>query len=708
MGYRRRWGAVLASVTLAVGVAAVALVGHGERRAAAAGSGTAVPDTGYPVPAGALFAAPGGGSTGACTQTEPCALAAAVRRAPVGGTVVLRGGIHRTGAVRLTKRLTLQAYPHEQVWLDGSLPVSGFVRDGSTWRKDGWTHLFPPVPSPRGCSKPNCDLDPDYPLANRFDAVYLGGAALIQVGSRTQVRPGTFAVDAATSRLYLGDDPSGRSVEATASSTGVTIAGAAAGTTVRGLGFTRYGDRSLSVVAPHVVIENDVFSWNGDVGVQIYAADTVVRGSLFERNGHTGLGGWMADRTLIEGNTFRWNNQEHAATTWSAAGAKFGRSAQVTWRDNLFEHNMAMALWMDVSSTDTVVVGNVMRDNDGIGVMFELSHGGLFASNLLYGEKAPIMVADSSAVRIYNNTLVGKSGPLLFVKDGPRHNTDAGELARGITWATTDVVLGNNLIVSDGQAPLSADNCRTGRLRMVSGADYDGFQQRSTASNRFAHWSDNGAPCRTDPPTLPAFRSATGHEKHGVQFPAAASLFVDADRGDYRLRADSPARGRGQELPADIAAATGGLRRAGPVDLGVLHIGAPTAGGYAPSPSASRLDTTAPSSGPPSAVRAPAHAPSRAPATTAPMSVPVARYQPTTAPAAQTDAILPAPAAQTDAILAASADSSGNLAFTGAPVALLSAAGAALLGTGAAAGLASRRRRRGTGVGGPREPGSVR
>jgi hypothetical protein len=90
------------AIALACMLAAAAGLGgcgsrDGHRPASAPGDGGSagaapVGSTAYPVPAGALFVAPAGDDHAAGSQHEPLrTLGAAVAKAPVAGTIVLRG-----------------------------------------------------------------------------------------------------------------------------------------------------------------------------------------------------------------------------------------------------------------------------------------------------------------------------------------------------------------------------------------------------------------------------------------------------------------------------------------------------------------------------------------------------------------------------------------------------------------------------------------
>lgn len=63
----------------------------------------------------------------------------------------MRAGVYREELGTITKPVTIQPYPNEEVWLDGSDPLTGLVQDGKAWRKDGWTagNAITPMPAMR-------------------------------------------------------------------------------------------------------------------------------------------------------------------------------------------------------------------------------------------------------------------------------------------------------------------------------------------------------------------------------------------------------------------------------------------------------------------------------------------------------------------------------------------------------------------------------
>lgn len=431
-----------------------------------------IKDTNYAIPSGAYFVSPNGKDTNSGKNpASPWPIAKALKSAPSGATIVFRSGTYRKTKASIKKKLTLQPYPHEKVLFKGSLVVTGWVSEGGIWRKDRWEYSFPDNVSSK-------NIDPKYPLAAYRDMVYIDDVSLKQVASITEVVPGTFYVDSANKRLYIGDNPDGKTVEATAEKEAFAIqkvnsSDDPAGTVLRGLGFAHYADQAISIDATRVTLEQNTFVWNGLTGVKLrvlnggkkgrkgISSDVIVRGNTFSYNGQTGLWGGEAHRVLVEGNTINYNNVEHYAKKWGAAGVKFFKTDGLIWRNNIVENNFAAGMWIDESSLNSTVVNNTVRYNEGIGIHFELSHKATIACNVVGQNDVGIMIADSSNAQVYNNKLSNNKRQTV-VKDSKRENTNTGEIAQGITWTSRNNVIKNNVISNNNSsAGLKTANCET-------------------------------------------------------------------------------------------------------------------------------------------------------------------------------------------------------------------------------------------------------
>ena len=539
-----------------------------------------IKDTNYPIPSGAYFVSPSGKDTNSGKAiASPWSVAKALNSAPSGATIVFLEGTYRNiSNLGIGKRLTLQPYPHAEVWIKGSDQVEGWVADGSTWRKDGWTYSFPQ-------NLGSEYIDPKYPMAGYRDMVYINDASLKQVASKAEVKPGTFYVDSDNDKLYIGDNPAGKNVEATARKQGFSMwkSGGSdpSNAVIRGLGFAHFADQAIDVAAPRVTLENNTFVWNGlqgvllhgGTGTQSITSDAIIRGNSFSYNALKGLGGDRAQRVLLENNTISYNNVERFSKIWDAAGVKFIQTDGAIWRNNLVENNFATGMWLDVSSTNATVVNNISRYNEAIGIFYEISHKAIIASNVVYNNGTGIMLSDVTNVRVYNNTL-SMNNKNIQVKDSPRVNDNQDEVAAGITWITRNNVVKNNIFSNTSSGPLfEASGCDTSdkSTLMISALDDNAYYRKSsTTPQSLIRWSF-GRTCSVGYNSVADFRSATNLESDAVALDNVPinPFFIDEANEDYRLKSNSPAIGRGEPLPADIATAIG-VESGTPVNLGAL------------------------------------------------------------------------------------------------------------------------------------------
>lgn len=530
------------------------MVGVAQALAMAVSSAMANPtitlkDTAYSIPAsGVYFVSPAGNDANAGTAvTTPLrTLQKAVQVAPVGSTIVLRAGTYRESIPSLTKQITFQPYPHEQVWLKGSVIVTGFVQNGSIWRKDSWTYKFIPTAD-------TAAIDPAYPMAQYPDQVFIDGPPLTQVASKAQVGAGTFYVDYALNQLFIGDNPAGRTVEASAYVFAINMQTGSDYSVVRGLGIQQYAphfesDQAGMILgnANHLTFENNTFAYSASRGLAIFGTDAVIRGNTFIYNSENGLGGYAADRTIVDNNYIAYNNTEHFNVSYDAGGAKFAGTDSMVWTNNLFEFNIGAGVWCDWASHYTQFLNNIFRYNANDAIKYEKSGYAIMAGNLIYGNSgAGIKLNGANNNKIYNNTFSRNTSHLSIVDDA-RRTGDA--TAPGIT--EYNVI--NNNILSNGDGTSASllyekdyANQNTGDV-MVSQLDYNAYYRTSAAiPSHLIGWEVAGTTVYYN--TLATFQAARNRELHGLSIDNQATnpFFVNEAGEDYHLLSNSPAKGRG-------------------------------------------------------------------------------------------------------------------------------------------------------------------
>lgn len=521
-----------------------------------------VGQTSYPPPPGALYTSTSGSDANSGSERAPLrTIARAVSAAPWGGTVVVRGGTYREQVKVYGKKVTIQPYPGEAVWLSGSDVISGWVADGSAWRKDGWTASFARVSSgPR--------IDPAKPLAGWPDMVFYDGRSLRQVSSRAAVTPGTFYVDYTADKLFVGDNPAGRLVEASVRSEALHL-NKANSSIVRGIGVKHYAtptDRFGAVrgYADNLLFENVVFLQNAAAGVSLIGSNITVRNSTSESNGQLGLHAHNTRALRVEGTSIVGNNTEGFVQTHAAGGAKLTRATAPVFKADRIERNTGTGLWFDESSSDIVVASSLVSNNVRHGIAVELSARATIVSNVAaYNGESGVMILDSSDIGVWNNTLV-QNHRGIYVVEGTRTSATPG-----FTWDVDRITVRNN-VISQGSlnspSLLGVEDVRKQESAASMGVsfDYNAYYRTPSSAPPLAHWS--GWPTRMVVLDSLAQFQGVGQEKAGFSAIGGSNPFLAAN---WKLPANSPAKGKGLPLPLPIASA-GGLPAGTPVDLGVL------------------------------------------------------------------------------------------------------------------------------------------
>jgi parallel beta-helix repeat protein len=540
--------------------------------------GTVVGSQAYAVPAGAVIVATNGNDAAAGTAAAPLrTMARALAVVPAGGTIVLRAGSYNE-SVTITKKVTVQAWPGEAVWFDGSRQISNWVADGTTWRYDGWTTEFDSSPTyTRGAPDASATnwgfINPSYPLAAHPDQIWVDGTALRQVASRAAVVSGTFFHDEAANRLYIGTNPGGRDVRVAALNKAFSVRADA--TVLRGFGIRRYSPSvpdigAVTLERPGIRAEHLAITDSATTALSAIAANIRVSNVSIARSGMLGIHASLADGLVIERTLSEVNNTEHFNQAPVSGGAKIGRTRVATVRDSVFRGNDGPGLWFDESVYDMRITGSEFRSNSGHGMSLEISAKAVVADNYITGNgKFGIKLNNTSDTKIWNNTFVGNNRNINIVQDTRRYSSGAvGSDPRfssdpTMTWLIGPVMVANNVLAAPttGNCLLCVEDYSQQRT-----AEQMGVTARSNVYNRpgsapswLVIWS-RGAANPAVFTTLSAFQTTTGQEAGGTFVTTAVVNSSGAPT------AAMPSASTAQPLPSDIAALIGqpaGARRLG-------------------------------------------------------------------------------------------------------------------------------------------------
>ena len=554
---------------------------------ATAGSGSAIVGTArYAVPSGALYVSPTGSDSAAGSAAAPLrTVGTAITLAPSGGTVVLRAGAyHESAIIPSGKKLTIQNYPGEAAWFDGSVVVSGFVASGSVWKKTGWMPVFDHSPTYTPGAPDNTTanwsfVNANYPMAAYPDQTWINGVAQAQVGSLAAVKAGTFYVDRVNHVLYVGSNPTSATVRSSDLSTGINVSGA--GSVVRGIGFHRYATSvpekgTVVLRAPGSVLENVQISDNATQGLYVggvnVGSSITVRDVTTDFNGMLGIESSYADNVVFERVRSERNNTEHFNTAPVSGGLKITRSRGITIKDSVFSQNLGPGLWVDESSYDSKITGNDMIGNSSHGLSVEISAKAVIANNLIQGSGGNGMkINDVSDVQIWNNTVLDSGGTSVWLVQDTRvasNTSTPGHDPRQplpdptVTWILGPVTFKNNVVSGTRGTALAV---RAGHSAQAHrGADRrDGQRQRLRSDvDQLSHVADRVGLRSHEPVRL--------HQRRGVpqcEGPGGAGCRRHRQGGHRRLGC----RHGGRRRPRRDVGAAAELCGRGPHGQGDRH-----------------------------------------------------------------------------------------------------------------------------------------
>jgi len=544
--------------------------------------------TSYAIPSGALFVAPSGSDASSGTAGAPLrSVTRAISLASSGQTIVLRGGVyHESVTIPDGKKLTIQPYPLEAVWFDGSRAVTNWAASGTVWRTDGWTAQFDSSPTftrgaPDGTSANWQWVNPAYPMAAHPDQLWINDTAQRQVSALSKVVPGTFFADYTNKSLYVGTNPVGSTVRASDLQKAITIRGA--GSVLRGLGVRNYAPSvpdigAVSLHRPGMTLENVSIDNSATIGLSVQATDTTVRHLTVTHSGLLGVHANEADRLVLDLSRVDGNNSEHFNTTPVAGGVKVTRSRTVSVLHGRYTKNDGSGLWVDESTYDARIVGNDLQDNTKFGLRAELSARVAVADNLVTNNGDDgVRIANTSGARIWNNTFVGNLRSINMTQDSrlasnpnvPGHDPRQPFPDPTMTWLTGTASVGNNVLALQRAAAnaLFAVEDYT-HLRSASSM---GITTNGNVYNRAAvtvpTWVSIWARSGTDPAvykTSLSFSQATGQERNALAVDGSSAV-----NSDFSLVSGVTAKTdvTAQALPADVASLAG-------QPTGAKHLGA--------------------------------------------------------------------------------------------------------------------------------------
>jgi hypothetical protein len=355
-------------------------------------------------------------------------IADAVAAAPAGSTIVIHdnGEAYRESFSHdegwIGKPLRFVAAPGERPVISGADVVVDWTEDGGRWFHTYTDDRFE-FALPTDGDIIAHQINGSSPNAGLLEQVFVDGQPLRQLADVAALGPGSFVIDRDADRIYLADDPSGRTVEVSSRRRALMLAAGASGSTVEGLTITGFSPRHLdgkaAVVldaATDVVLRDVVVTRSSAAGLVAVGADRLLleRVSLVD-NGARGMSGDRLADLVIRRSRFEGNNTERfdandcgSGTFCVLAGAKLTRSVGVEVSFSVFSHNRATGFWCDLDCRDLVFVANHAAGNQRHGAYYEVSEAAVIEANIFAENgEAGVKASGSRDVRVAHNTFVG-------------------------------------------------------------------------------------------------------------------------------------------------------------------------------------------------------------------------------------------------------------------------------------------------------------
>lgn len=218
------------------------------------------------------------------------------------------------------------------------------------------------------------------------------------------------------------------------------------------------------------VVEDCYIHHNAALGIRT-GHRMVVRNNRLVYNGQMGMGG-NGDNILVEGNEIAHNNTRGIYSGWEAGGTKFVFTRNLVVRGNHVHNNRGPGLWADIDNLDSVFENNRVEDNQGVGIVFEISFGAVIRNNHVEGNGwgdadgwvggAGILVQSSQDVEVYGNTVKNNNNGIIGLSE-PRGTSLHGEKEVRNLWVHDNTVVqsGNwaaGIAAHDGDKPMIYTN----------------------------------------------------------------------------------------------------------------------------------------------------------------------------------------------------------------------------------------------------------
>ncbi len=319
------------------------------------------------------------------------------------------------------------------------------------------------------------------------EQVYVDGTPLTELAPGSVPGPGQFALDSAR-HVVLHDDPTSHVVEVTTREGWVDTE--SDNVTIQGMTFWHAANPAETGAIGNqnrngwTLQDSQLYSAHGGIvslgGASNPNTQTRVLRNVIAGSGYEAIDGYQNTNTLIQGNTIYNNNLSgFDSVNWAGAGIKVVAFSNLVIDQNEVRNNAGPGLWCDIGCQGVTFSNNRVHDNQGAGILFEISTGAKIYNNAIWNSSptAPaINISSSANADVYSNVLAWNNlGIAVFSEDR----------ANRPSQGTVNITVHDNTILNNGQSALSLQWFQRG-----SGNLFDASSGNSGSSNAFWYPSD--------------------------------------------------------------------------------------------------------------------------------------------------------------------------------------------------------------------------
>lgn len=247
------------------------------------------------------------------TATPGDNLQAFVDQYPAGTTFSFAAGIYRLQSVLPKSHDSFVG--QTGAILSGAALLSDFSESDTYWIAHVQVSQAASYPGQCGSANPACTFPED---------LFFDNVLKTRVTNLTAVGPGTWCLDYSSGSVYMGDDPSGHTVEM--SLLGYAFSGTAQSVTITDLIVEKYacvaGSGAIDASqGTYGEVGYDEVRYNHDTGIRT-GDGMYVHDNKIHNNGDLSIGGF-GTFILVQNNEISFNNYSGYSIYWEAGGAKF-------------------------------------------------------------------------------------------------------------------------------------------------------------------------------------------------------------------------------------------------------------------------------------------------------------------------------------------------------------------------------------------------